>query len=135
MSFRWVEHTAEVELDLVAESEEGVFADALAALAELIGGGAASAPREPIAVALDGTPDRAVLLADWIAELAFLAETRGLVPERLEALELATDGLRATLLARPGRPPHLVKGVTYHRLTFQAGPVGAGYRATVVLDV
>ena len=39
MSYRWVEHTAEVEVEIEAESEEAVFADALQALGELVGNG------------------------------------------------------------------------------------------------
>ncbi len=36
VSYRWVEHTAEVQLKIEARTEEGVFADALLALAELL---------------------------------------------------------------------------------------------------
>jgi hypothetical protein len=37
--FRWIEHMAELELEIGAPSEEGVFAEALAAFAELAGEG------------------------------------------------------------------------------------------------
>lgn len=43
MSYRWVDHTAELELSIEARSAEGVFADALRALAELLAGDAAGA--------------------------------------------------------------------------------------------
>jgi SHS2 domain-containing protein len=77
--------------------------------------------------------DRAALLADWLAELAFVGESEGLVPERLETLELDGNSLRATVLGGTGRPPHLVKAATYHRLAFERA--GQGWRATVILDV
>ena len=48
---------------------------------------------------------------------------------RVQRLELDDGGLRA----HRGDPRHVVKGVTYHRLTFE--PTDGGYRATVVLDV
>ncbi len=32
-------------------------------------------------------------LADWLGELAFLAETEGFVPGRVERLDLRPDGL------------------------------------------
>ncbi len=128
--YRWVEHTAELELAIEAPTEEAVFADALAAYAELVG----LAPGGPPAThEVDvEAPDRASLLAAWLDELVFLAETEAFVPERA-AVTLHPDGLRALIEGRRGRPPHLVKAVTYHGLEFV--PAGAGWRARVVLDV
>jgi SHS2 domain-containing protein len=40
MSYRWLEHTSELELRIEAASEEAVFQEALEALGELIGDGA-----------------------------------------------------------------------------------------------
>jgi hypothetical protein len=40
MTYRWAEHTAEVELEIEAPTEEAVFTEALHALAELLGDGA-----------------------------------------------------------------------------------------------
>jgi SHS2 domain-containing protein len=78
-------------------------------------------------------PDHAVLLADWIAELAYLAESEGFVPSAVERIDVAGDSVSATVAGRRGDPPHLVKAVTYHRLEFERG--GAGWRGRVVLDV
>ncbi len=129
--YRWVEHTAELELRIEAPSEEGVFADGLAAYGELIGQepGGEPASHEVAARA----PDRATLLAEWIGELVFLAETESFIPERLTSFELGPDGLRATVEGRRGRPPHLVKAVTYHDLELRRD--GDAWRARVVLDV
>jgi protein archease len=89
-------------------------------------------PAPPRTVEL-AAADRAALLADWLAELAFLAESEGLVPERLAALELSGSHLRATVEGHHGEPPHLVKAATYHRLALE--PAEDGWRATVILDV
>jgi len=131
MAHRWVDHTAELELRVDADTEAGVFEDALAALAELLRDGAAN-ELVVFDVAIDAA-DRATLLAGWLDELVFRAETEDLVPGRVERLMLDADGLRATVQAHRGRPRHVVKGVTYHSLTFDA--VDGAYRATVVLDV
>lgn len=77
--------------------------------------------------------DRPVLLAEWLSELAFLAEVEGLVPERVTELEVGREGLEATVEGRHGEPRHVVKAVTYHRLGF--APNGDGWHATAVLDV
>ena len=147
--YRWVEHTGEVELEIAAPTERAVFEHALVALADLLHEGATERrpdvessrrDRRPVEeaviereIVLHGG-DLPTLLAEWISELAFLAETEQLVPLRVASLELGADGLGATVEARPGRPPHLVKAATYHRLSFEPAAAG-GWRARVVLDV
>jgi SHS2 domain-containing protein len=157
--YRWVDHTSELELEIAAADAEGVLADALAAFAELAAGEAeregaapaageagregaapaagegepeAAGPPETRELSLEA-PDRAALLAEWLGELAFLAEVDGFVPVRCASLTLDGPRLRATVEGRLGSPAHLVKAVTYHRLRFE--PTTAGWEATVVLDV
>jgi SHS2 domain-containing protein len=131
MAYRWVEHTGELEVELEAPSEEGVFEAGFEAMRELLSDDAAT-ERLELDVELPGR-DRAALVADWLGELAFLGEALGLVPDRLLALELEADGLRATVHGREGSPRHLVKGATYHRLGYERA--GDGWSARVVLDV
>lgn len=137
MAYRWVDHTAEAELRIEAPTEADVFEDALRAFAELAGDGVprdGGAPGEPTSFDVAVTaPDRATRLALWLDELVFRAETEGLVPQAVERLELAGDRVAATVRAVRRDAPHLVKGVTLHRLAFDAA--GGGFRATVVLDV
>lgn len=131
MSYRWADHTAELELEIEASSQAAVYVDAVAALAELLDDGA-HAPPVVAEIALAG-PDPALLLADWLEEVVYRAETEDLVPEAVEELELRGRTLRARVRGHRGKPPHLVKGVTHHRLSLEPG--GQGFRATVVLDV
>jgi SHS2 domain-containing protein len=129
--YRFVEHTGELELELEADSEEAVFEEALRALAELLG--EHTPAREEVAEVDVHAPDRATLLAEWLEELAYLAETKRFVSERVARLELGEQDLHAKVEGRIGEPPHLVKAVTYHRLEFE--PAGDGWRARVVFDV
>ena len=129
----WDEHVGELQLWVTAATEPEVFAEALQAIRDLL---SEDAP-PPVAteardIALDGD-DRAVLLADWIGELAFLAETDAFVADSLERIELGEGSLRARVRGHFGRPPHLIKAVTYHDLRFESVP--EGWRAQVVLDV
>ena len=78
-------------------------------------------------------PDRPALLAAFIEELVFLAESESLVPIGLRRVELGEGLARAEVEVARADPPHLVKAVTYHRLEFE--PAEHGYRARVVLDV
>ena len=129
--YRWVEHTGELELHVEAQSPEGVFAEALAAFAELVGDGPVGEPAR-YEIELEAA-DQATLLAEWLGELVYLAETQGLVPERVAGFDLEGTRLRATVEGRLGQPPHLVKAVTYHGLELVRE--GEGWRARVVLDV
>jgi len=129
--FRWLDHTGEAALAIEAPTQEAVFEDALAALQELIGVGERGM-RETREVAASG-PDRSALLAAWLAELAFLAESEGFVADRVERLSLSERNLAATVSGRLGSPPHLVKAVTYHGLTLEQ--TDSMWRAGVVLDV
>ena len=129
MTYRFADHTAELEVQLEADSAEGVLEDALRAFAELAGG----ADGEPVKhrVSLEAG-DLPALLAAWLDELVYLAETEGLVPERAD---LSLDGLRlnGVVYGCRGAPRPLVKAVTLHRLRFR--PEGDRWRGRVVLDV
>jgi SHS2 domain-containing protein len=131
MGYGFSEHVGELELWVRATSEEDVFAESARALAEVLDDGSAgSAVEREVAVA---GGDRPALLAGWLEELAFLAETEGLVPERVGDVTLSDGRVRARVTGHRGSPPHLVKAVTYHRLSFE--PDGDGWSARAVLDV
>lgn len=129
--FRWVEHTAELELEIEAPSQEAVFGEALAAFAELVGHGSGPRTTRELEVEAD---EPALLLAEWLSELVYLADAEQFVSERIAAVELGEDRLRATIEGHIGEPRPLVKAVTLHRLEFQPDDT-VGWRARVVLDV
>lgn len=130
MSYRWVEHTAEVELEIEVLTEESIFTDALHALGELVGDACAGRPLS-CELTVQGH-DRALLLAEWLDELVYRVETEDLIPEDVERIKLGERSLTATVLCRRGSPRHLGKGVTHHHLAFEH--LGHGFRATVPLD-
>ena len=126
---RFVEHTAELELELESDSAEGALEEALLAFAELVGPGDGEPAEHRID--LEGR-DLPSVLASWLEELVFLSDTEGLVPEDAD---LRLDGLRLTgvVRGRRGSPRPIVKAVTLHRLRF--GPRDGVWRGRVVLDV
>jgi SHS2 domain-containing protein len=131
--YRWVDHTAEVELAIAAADPEGVLAQALCALAELIAG-----EREPEAPDVEReiavcARDEPGLFAAWLEELVYLAESEGFIGEAVTRCRLSYGRLTTTVAGRLDAPRPVVKAVTYHRLAF--GPRGKGYVANVVLDV
>lgn len=131
MDYRFVEHVGEVEVELDASTEAGVFEAAHDALVELI---ATEAGTEDVThdIQLEGS-DRALLLVDWLNELVFLAEVAHFVPRQVRNMELSDRGLRATVAGHRGDPLHLVKAVTLSRLAFER--LDDVWHARVVLDV
>ena len=127
--YRFVDHTAELEVEIEAESPEGVLEEALRAFVELAGKGEGEPVERRVAVT---AADEPTLLAAWLEELVFLAETEGLVPDSAD-LSLSGLELSAVLRGRLGEPRPLVKAVTLHRLRFRRE--NAVWRGRVVLDV
>jgi SHS2 domain-containing protein len=129
--YRWVEHTAELELHIDAPTAEKVFEEALAAYAELVADGT---EEEAVVHELWLTaPDRAALLARWLEELIYLAETEDFVPRKVLSLDVGSQELRARVEGLAGSPRPLVKAVTYHGLELSRRE--RGWRARLVLDV
>jgi hypothetical protein len=79
---------AELELEIGAPSEEGVFAEALAAFAELAGKGSGASVSRAVEVEAD---DGAMLLVEWLSELVYLCEVEQFVPRRISLLELGDE--------------------------------------------
>jgi SHS2 domain-containing protein len=130
VTWRFVEHVGEVEVELEAMSEAGIFEAALGAFAELVAlSGGEPASRE---IDLDAG-DLALLLVDWLGELVYLAEVERFVPRRVVAIEVVGNSMRATVEGRLGDPRHFVKAVTLNRLQFEQE--GELWHARVVLDV
>jgi SHS2 domain-containing protein len=127
---RFVEHTGEVELELEARTEEGVFVEAAAAFRELLHADEGEGEQREIELS---AADRALLLVEWVNELVFLAEVEGFVPVRVSSFELAPGRLRATVEGHLSRVPHLVKAVTLNNLSLRR--TDDRWHGRLVLDV
>jgi len=127
---QWVEHTSEIELHVAAPTAEETVAEATAALADLLGEPEGDAVTRDLEVEAG---DPAGLLAAWLEELVFLAEQDGLLAQDVRDVTLEPTRLRGRVTARRGRPAHLVKAVTYHRLALERHD--AGWHGRVIFDV
>jgi SHS2 domain-containing protein len=128
--YEWQNHTAEIELRVVAPTDDGVFADAVDAFGryvELDRGG------EPARHELDlEAPDRGALLVALLEELIFLADTEEFVPDRAE-VHVEQNRLSGVLEGRRTRIDPIMKAATYHGLQFERN--GEVWDARVVFDV
>jgi SHS2 domain-containing protein len=130
MPFTWSGTEAKRTVEISASDERGVFAEGCDAMRELLGRGVEAPGTRRVALA--GT-DRAALLADFLAELAIVGDTEGLLPARLVELELRDDGLVAEVQCATGEPRTIVTGATYERLAFER--TGDGWYARATLGI
>jgi SHS2 domain-containing protein len=129
--YRILEHTSEVELEIEDATVEDVFAEALVAVGDLL---AVASQGEAVTREIRAEAgDLPALLAAWIEELVYLAETDGFIPQRIERLNLDGTRLDAVVGGERSVPQSLIKAVTYHDLELEQ--VGGACRARVVLDV
>jgi 2'-5' RNA ligase len=134
-SWRFVPHTAEVKVELEADSEAGLFSAATGAFAELLSGAPGVAGRS---VDREVEVHGADPVARWVAfwdELVFLSETVPGIPRRCRVTSLGPEGMRAVVEVAVDAPLETpVKAATLHDANFTPGADGP-WRAAVVLDV
>jgi SHS2 domain-containing protein len=132
--FRWITRGDALELELESESEDGVFIDALEALRELLeeDTGAGLGDRAETRVVATGD-DRAALLRDWLCQLTALAEGEGFVPQRIVALDLGADRLKATVEGSCGAPAHLLRSIADEGLLYEPAPDSHRFHARALL--
>jgi SHS2 domain-containing protein len=129
-----LDHTSEVRLRVRAGTMSELLAEAGRALAALqLGGsgGPATGPWREIEVS---SPDPAALLADWLNELVFLAETEHWVATEFDIDPTEGRSVRARVRGvEVERVPGLVKAATLHGLRLEEVP--GGVEGEVILDV
>ena len=142
MTYRFVDHTGDIAVELVAESERTLFAEAVRALCAILVDCEESSLETHTEhwVSLDAE-DGESLLVDFLNELVFLFDSRRFLPMELHVHELCVDGvarLRATVFGdRFDADRHRflteIKAATFHDLKIDRS--SAGLKTTVVFDL
>jgi SHS2 domain-containing protein len=142
VSYRLLDHTADLALEVQAPTRDDLFAEAAAALTDCLTDRERIAERASRAVAL-AAGDLGTLMVDWLTDLLVAFEVEGLLAARAR-VEVAPRGeggwaLAAEVWGEPrdeARHPlkTLVKGITYHQLEVAPEPTG-GWRARITLDL
>jgi protein archease len=131
-----IEHTADVGLRVWAPTPEDLFTEAARGLVDVMGKGKGPvAHREDVRLE---APDLGALLVDWLSEVLFLFDARGVVPQQIwigltrepAKLEATIEGPDAEAFEQHGPA---VKAVTYHDL--EVKETSSGWEARVYLDV
>ena len=131
---RWVDHTAEAQLQVGAASLAELLAEAGRALGALLLRGHAAEPSGESKTIEVSSVDREALLVDWLNEIIFRAEVERWIAVEFEVLEASESHLKASARgALVDDPPALVKAATFHGLAVEERE--GGLQAEVIFDV
>lgn len=136
--YRPIEHTADLAIEVDADSLEELFRLAAEGMFDLIRGqgGSPGGRAEWRTISASG-PDLEALLVAWLGELLYVHSSEGLVMHGIRRLALAPDRVDAEVGFTNPDPETGVqrelKGVTYHDLRVERRE--GRWRARIVFDV
>lgn len=137
LSYELLDHTADLGVRVFADSEAGLYRNALTALADLLCGPIPSAGAKAKTIRVTGE-DRTEILVNLLREALYLFEGEKLLLAGVRGMELFPGGLSARLGVVAYDPEvheirHAIKAVTWHQAL--AGPQGKTWEARVIFDV
>lgn len=127
-----IEHTADLAIRVTGEDLPDLFANAAAALFDLMAEPPATVDRQHEVVV--ESIDLEGLLVDWLNKLIFMHEVNSETYTRFEITALSAEELRATVFGgATTRKLKTVKAATFHELVVAETDVGA--QAQIIFDV
>jgi SHS2 domain-containing protein len=135
--YRFLDHTADLRIEVTADSLEGLFVEAAAALFDITVGVGSIDVREFRQVQASGDDTRE-LLVDWLRELLYRLSEEEMLFSRFEITNIS----ETEIAARCGGEPFVkgrhearreIKAVTYHGLEIVRH--GGTFSASVVFDI
>ena len=141
LSFKYLDHTADLGIEVSAPSLEALFSECALALSDTLSDVVLLRAGETRRLQVEA-PDRELLAVEWLQELLFLFDTEGWLACKAEVkLEYPQTGgivLRSVVEGErfdPERHPvrTLLKAVTYHDL--RVWREGDSWQARIIFDV
>ena len=140
MTYRFIDHTADIGVEIEAASFESLLSVALLALTDTL----TEAERVSLELELPldlVAPSREDLLVEWLGELVYLFETESVLLRQTDIEVEAEAGgwrLRATVRGEHYDPDRhdiktLIKAITYHQLEVRSSR--SGWFARVIFDL
>jgi SHS2 domain-containing protein len=140
MAYRFLEHTADMGVEIEANSFESLLSEGLLALTDTL----TEVERVNLELELPFelvAPSREDLLVEWLSELVYLFETKSVLLRQTDLEVEAEDGgwrLRGTVRGERYDPDRhrikrLVKAITYHQLEVRSSTTG--WSARVIFDI
>jgi SHS2 domain-containing protein len=139
VSYRAIDHQADIALEIESLSLEGLFRESIEGLIKLLTGDCLCDPtekREVRKIQASGEDDEE-LLAGILGETLYLAQTGKFGPKSVEILSLGSRSVEVLIHGVPGgggnRLTREIKAVTYHNLEIQRN--NGRWRVQIVFDV
>jgi SHS2 domain-containing protein len=137
LSYRLLDHTADLRVEIHGRDLPELFRNAAGALFDLLTDVGSVRPAQQERVRVSGD-DREDLLAEWLRELLYRYHAHGRLCCRFEPLCVDETSLSCETWGEPRSadrhpPRHDIKAVTYHGLSVLEGT--DGWIAEVVFDV
>lgn len=134
---REIDHTADLGFELWAPTLDGLYAEGVAALAEVCYDLAAVRPRERRTLAVEGS-NHEERLVRWLQDVYLLLEGELWLAAEAAEVTLSGDRVQGELRGEPyDESRHTlhteIKAITYHGLRVECD--NGMWRATVVVDV
>lgn len=132
MSYRLIDHTADIGIRVHAPDIAALFHEAAAALIDILDAGGAQ-QEVSIDINIDGL-DLVDTLVRWLQELLYLIQVRGLRVAGFVVHEVYETAVTAVVYGRYTQTPLAmeIKAVTYHGLKIQK--CAHGLETTIILD-
>jgi SHS2 domain-containing protein len=134
--FEVIDHTADIGIAVYGTDMKQVFANAGRGLFSIITELSSVKEKERRNIELSA-PDREALLVNWLNELIYLFEAKGMLFDRFDITNLTDTEIKATAYGEKLKLKrhHLqreVKAATYHTLKIEEKD---GWRAQVIFDI
>ena len=132
--FEEVEHVADLALRVRGADRPELFANAAEGMFSLIGDCRRDLPTQCEDEIRLEAPDEETLLIDWLNELLYLSEARGVLLFSFELLSLTLTSVAAHVGGNPFTSREQeIKSATFHDLN--VSETEDGFEATIVFDV
>ncbi len=135
MSFKFLEHTADVKFQADGKNLEEAFENSALALKETIAPGVKIAGEEERVIEVSGK-DKEKLLYEFLEEFLYLLDSEGFIFSRIKSIEIENNELNAVVLGDNIKNYNIsnkVKAVTYNGMFVKKK--GNKFICQVVLDV
>ncbi len=138
MPYTLIDHTADIGIHVTANTLKELFAEAAAAMFELITDLSKITPRRKKKISVTGL-DRHDLLINWLRELLSFWTIDVLLLKQVEILDMDETRITADVVYDSYAPDKYdinkdIKAVTYHGVSVDQTNDG-GWEATVIFDV
>ncbi len=134
MTYRYLEHTADIGVEVVAPTCAQAFSEAGLALFGIMTDSSKVAPDESVEISASGE-DIMALLYEWLEELIYIFDTSGMILVRIEIKGFDRDPPRIQAVGFGQRfDPRIhesrtgVKAITYHRMAVETTEKGCVLR-------